>query len=324
MATQTPIPTEPVAVQEQAPTQTFGQRLGSYVPSWVKAITNSGLRSPPNLDRASSAAEAIFARSAYREGLVASIATPINENLQIVNNFTFGKPNAQKYSFMAQYAEEFQKGTDMLMVMGEIDHNGKLDGSIKYQVNPDLLLKINSSMKSKGERPMHVYEAEYKGSDWCGSLQLANPNIFDDSGVVLAQYAQSITNRLSMGIVGEFAVQQNFKVFTVNMAHILYEGSDASACALVTPSTSILQYVRQISPKVAAASQLSFDFASGKTSLCAGYTYLFRTAEVRGCVDQDGLVTGMVERQLAPGIRIGFGGTVGTTQTFGFNLRFGA
>lgn len=46
---------------------------------------------------------------------------------------------------------------------------------------------------------------DYKGANYTTSLTVGNPNIINNSGVVVAHYLQAVTNQLSMG--GEFAYQ---------------------------------------------------------------------------------------------------------------------
>lgn len=40
---------------------------------------------------------------------------------------------------------------------------------------------------------------DYRGSDFTGSLTVGNPNILNNSGVMVGHYLQAVTNKLALG-----------------------------------------------------------------------------------------------------------------------------
>jgi mitochondrial import receptor subunit TOM40 len=168
-------------------------------------------------------------------------------------------------------------------------------------------------------------ENDYTGADFSASLKAVNPSILDGgiTGMVMASYLQSITPRLSLGLDAFWSRAAMAYPPSLNVSYAArYKTPDWMACAQLVPGNAIeASYWRKLSEKVETGINVNLAFAgmgaagpmggpSKEGTVTIGAKYDFRASSFRAQIDNQGKVGCLLEKVVAPPIRVTFSGEI--------------
>jgi mitochondrial import receptor subunit TOM40 len=168
-------------------------------------------------------------------------------------------------------------------------------------------------------------ESDYTGADFSASLKAVNPSILDGgiTGMVMGSYLQSITPRFSLGIDAFWSRPAMAYPPDLNVSYAArYKTPDWMACTQIVPMRGIeASYWKRLSEKVEAGANVNLAFAgigpggpmggiSKEGTFAIGAKYDFRTSSFRAQIDNQGKVGCLLEKVVAPPIRVTFSGEI--------------
>jgi len=168
-------------------------------------------------------------------------------------------------------------------------------------------------------------ENDYTGADFSASLKTVNPSILDGgiTGMVMASYLQSITPSLSLGLDAFWSRAASAYAPTLNLSYAArYKTADWMASTQIVPGSAIeASYWRKLSEKVEAGINLNLAVAGmgpggpmgsmqKEGTVTIGAKYDFRTSIFRAQIDNQGKVGCLLEKSIAPPIRVTFSGEI--------------
>lgn len=194
-----------------------------------------------------------------------------------------------------------------------------LIGNIRW--TPQWVTRTQTHMDPRSPQSMLQIENEFTGTDFNASIKMLNPSIMEGglTAIVIADYMQSITPKLSLGMEGVWQRQSmGSKPETAMSYAARYKNADWIASAQIHASGQLLgSYWRRLSEKVEAGvdCQLQFQPGTGTAGLLGlqkeghtnvGVKYNFATSVYRAQIDSTGKVGCVLERRVAPAISVTF------------------
>jgi mitochondrial import receptor subunit TOM40 len=181
-------------------------------------------------------------------------------------------------------------------------------------------------------------ENDYTGSDFTASIKALNPSLLEGglTGMVTAEYLQSITSRLSLGLAALWqrqAMSQGPEMMLTYAARYKTPEWIASAQFI---SLGVLQasYWRRIADRVegGVSAQLSYapspsgqmmgGGAKAEGVATIGAKYDFRTSQFKAQVDSAGRIGCLLEKRLAPAVSVTFVGQIDHVKVSNTALEF--
>lgn len=168
-------------------------------------------------------------------------------------------------------------------------------------------------------------ENDYTGADFTASLKAVNPSILDGgiTGMVMASYLQAVTPRLSLGLDAFWSRPAMAYPPDLNISWAgRYKTPEWMACAQLVPGRGIEgSYWRKLSEKVETGINVNLAFAglgpggpmagmSKEGTVTIGAKYDFRASSFRAQIDNQGKVGCLLEKVVAPPIRVTFSGEI--------------
>jgi mitochondrial import receptor subunit TOM40 len=211
-----------------------------------------------------------------------------------------------------------------VFLQGSLDNDFQFSGRFNYRWTPSLVSKSSAQLTGQGN--MISLENDYTGSDFSASLKAVNPSLLDGgiTGMIMASYLQSVTPRLSLGLDAFWSRPASAYPPELNVSYAArYKAADWMACGQIVPDRGVLEgsYWRRLSEKVETGININLAFAgigpggpmggpSKEGSVTIGAKYDFRTTSFRAQLDNSGKVACLLEKMIAPPIRVTFSGEI--------------
>lgn len=147
-------------------------------------------------------------------------------------------------------------------------------------------------------------EQEVNGSDYSMTFKTMNPNPLELTGLYMASYLQSVSQRLVVG--SEIVLQRPTPDMEETAMSLVgkYTGNDYIATAQFQGVGAIqASYYQRINEKVDFGVELNLMVQGGRREAVAtvGGKFDFRQATFRGQIDTTGRVSAVLEEKMAPG-----------------------
>lgn len=141
------------------------------------------------------------AKLMYSKGL--SNHFQVSHTLNMSTNPTQG---GSGYRFGATYVgtKQLSPSEAYPVILGDIDPAGNLNANIIHQFSERVRFKLASQIQ-KSVVNAAQFTTDYRGDDFTASLTVVNPNVVNNSGIIIAHYLQAVTEKLDLG--GELAYQ---------------------------------------------------------------------------------------------------------------------
>jgi mitochondrial import receptor subunit TOM40 len=241
------------------------------------------------------------------EGAKLSVTKVLSSHFQVSHSLALNSGASCGYKFGANYVgTQFYSQSDISpVILGDMDANGNSNAQIIHQWTDKLrtrLLAQVQSYKMAGYQLSLDYRTQYTST----SITVANIDLITNSGILVLQHLARVTNNFDVG--AEFLYQANPMMpgghIGITSFATRYRNPDWFAGIKLTPAGVInLGYFHQ---KTNSPLQLGVEFESSlaakETSATFSYQYELAKANTtfRGMVDTNGLVTGVIEKRLAP------------------------
>ncbi|KAF2689273.1 hypothetical protein K458DRAFT_291613 [Lentithecium fluviatile CBS 122367] len=280
-----------------------------------------GLANPGTVENiANEVQRGVFLNNLSFSGLRAELtkafsAAPL---FQVSHALSMGSAVQAPYAYTALY------GSPKVFLQANLDNDLTFGGRFNYRWTPALVSKSSVQLSSQGN--MVSLENDYTGSDFSASLKAINPSLLDGgiTGMVMASYLQAVTPKLSLGIDAFWNRPAMAYPPELNVSYAArYKAADWMACGQIIPDRGVLEasYWRRLSEKVETGINCNLAFAGigpggpmaglqKEGSVTIGAKYDFRAASFRAQIDNQGKVACLLEKMIAPPIRVTFSGEI--------------
>ncbi|PVI04687.1 hypothetical protein DM02DRAFT_518293 [Periconia macrospinosa] len=240
---------------------------------------------------------------------------------QVSHALSMGSQAMPPYAFSAMY------GSPKVFLQGNLDNEFSFSGRFNWRWSQAFVSKTSAQLTPQGN--MMSIENDYTGSDFSASLKAINPSFLDDgiTGMVVGSYLQAVTSKLSLGIDAFWSRPAMAYPPELNVSFAgRYKAADWMACGQIIPDRGVLEasYWRRLSERVETGINCNLAFAGmGPGSPMAGMgvpqkegnvtigaKYDFRTSSFRAQIDNQGKVACLLEKSIAPPIRVTFSGEI--------------
>jgi mitochondrial import receptor subunit TOM40 len=197
-----------------------------------------------------------------------------------------------------------------------------LSARFNYRLSSALIAK-SSAQFAPGAGNTVSLEGQYSGADFGASIKAINPSTLEGglTGIFIGSYLQSVTPRLALGLEGVYqrAVMSYAPEVALSYA-ARYKALDWMASAQILAQGGVQgSYWRRLSDKVEAGADVNLTFAGlsgagmmggmrkdGNATL--GIKYDFKMSNYRAQVDSQGKLGCVLEKAVAPAVRVTFAG----------------
>ena len=263
-----------------------------------------------------------MATNFFFDGAKFDFSKGLSPNFQVSHGFTMGSQVApSQYQFGAFY------GGGKGFLHGTVDHEGSLSARGNYPLTRHFYAKFQSQLGTAADQTMNQFELDYTGYDYTANVKFINPSPVDATGILVAQYLQSLSKSFAVGV--EAAVQHP----TPDVLATQYSLVAKYATPKAVFTTSIAQigvlqssYWHKVNEQIELGTELQYlAVQNRREATCSlGAKWEFRQAAFRAQVDTAGRVTAVLEEKLAPGFSLMFTGDIDHlkgTSKFGMGMQ---
>jgi mitochondrial import receptor subunit TOM40 len=209
-------------------------------------------------------------------------------------------------------------------MQGSLDNDLQFSGRFNWRWTSAFVTKSAVQLTSQGN--MVSLENDYTGADFSASLKAVNPSLLDGgvTGMLMASYLQAVTPKLSLGIDAFWSRAAMAYPPELNVSYAArYKAADWMACGQIIPDRGVLEasYWRRITDKVETGINCNLAFAGigpggpmagpqKEGNVTIGAKYDFRASSFRAQIDNQGKVSCLLEKLIAPPIRVTYSGEI--------------
>ncbi|XP_002740532.1 mitochondrial import receptor subunit TOM40 homolog [Saccoglossus kowalevskii] len=204
------------------------------------------------------------------------------------------------YHFSATYVgtKQISPSESYPVILGDIDNSGNLQAQFIHQLTERIRTKALVQTQQTAFSVVQM-DCEYKGPSYTATVTTANPDLINESGIIVAQYLQSITNSLSMGSQILYQYGQGQEMAEVSLT-ARYTGSSWVFTGALSPATCHLSYYHKGQNNVQVG--VEFESRMGETVTTLGYQMDVPQANLqfKGSLDTNWRVAAVMEKKLTP------------------------
>eukprot|EP00088_Acartia_fossae_P032822 TRINITY_DN3356_c1_g1_i1.p1 TRINITY_DN3356_c1_g1~~TRINITY_DN3356_c1_g1_i1.p1 ORF type:complete len:324 (-),score=68.21 TRINITY_DN3356_c1_g1_i1:700-1671(-) len=231
----------------------------------------------------------------------------LSQHFQVSHTLTLSNSMPSGYRFGSTYVHAsrvISQAEAYPILLGDIDMSGNLQAHILDAPTQNTRCKMIAQIQ-QGKWQGCQMSADYKGSDFTGSLTLANPDLINGQGVAVLQYLQRATKNLDLG--SELVYQASPQLPGGHIAALSlsarYSGPDFCAASTISNSGSLhASYWQKCSEDLQVGTEIETNLKMQETVGSVGYQVDLRRANLmfRGAVDSNWNVKGVLEKRLDP------------------------
>lgn len=229
----------------------------------------------------------------------------LSNHFQVSHTVNLSSETPSGYRFGATYVgtKQFTSNEAFPILLGDIDPSGDLNANIIHQFTPKLKTKFATQVKKSKFSAVQM-TADYKGADYTFTATAANPDIINESGVLVGHYLQSVSKRADLG--AELAYQYGPQVPGGEIAVLSlagrYTGKDYVVSGTAGTSALHVCYYQKASDQLALGVEFDTNFRMMESTASIGYQIDVPKADLvfKGMVDTNWTVGGVLEKKLTP------------------------
>ncbi|KAG9463977.1 hypothetical protein GDO78_020706 [Eleutherodactylus coqui] len=236
------------------------------------------------------------------EGMKLIINKNLSSHFKVSHQIHMSTIGLSGYHFNAKYIGDTQPGAGEMfpLLSADLDNAGSLNAQAAYLLAERVRSKAVFQTHHSKFLTWQV-DVEYRGDDCTGTLTLGNPDIINDSVILVTHFLQSITPRLVLG--GELVYHQRLgeegAILTlagkysapnwVSTLNVGYGGAHAS-------------YYHKANQQIQVGVEFEANTRLQETSFAFGYHLNIPKANMvfKGSVDSSWCVGGVLEKKLPP------------------------
>lgn len=238
------------------------------------------------------------------EGAKVMVNKGLSNHFQVSHTINLSSQQSG-YRFGATYVgtKQLSPAEAFPVILGDIDPQGNLNANVIHQFSPAVRCKFASQIQSNKVTAAQL-TTDYRGEDYTASLTFGNPNLINDSGVIVAHYLQAVTSKLALG--GELAYQYGPAVpggqIAIASAAARYTNADSVWSGTVGAAAVHLCYYQKASEQVQIGVELETNFKMQEAVATIGYQVDLPKADLvfRGMADTNWNVGAVLEKKLQP------------------------
>lgn len=240
----------------------------------------------------------------FFEGAKLMVNKGLSNHLQV--SHTINLSSAQSgYRFGATYVGTKQYGPSEAfpVILGDIDPSGNLNANIIHQFTPNVRCKFASQIQQNKLTAAQL-TTDYRGSDFTSSITVGNPNLINNSGVIVGHYLQSVTNKLALG--SEIAYQYGPQVPGGEIAILSAAGRYGDEKSVWSGTFGMsgvhVCYYQRASEQLQIGVEIETSLRMQEATATIGYQVDLPKADLvfRGMVDTNWNVAAVLEKKLQP------------------------
>ncbi|KAM4604529.1 mitochondrial import receptor subunit TOM40B isoform 2-T2 [Discoglossus pictus] len=236
------------------------------------------------------------------EGVKVIINKNLSSHFQVSHNIHMSTVGLSSYHFNAKYIGDQQpSGPEAFPTLtGDLDNNGSL--------NAQVLCLLAERIRSKAVFQTHhskfltwQIDAEYRGDTCTGTLTLGNPDVINESVILVTHFLQSITSRLVLG--GELVYHQRMgEEGAILTLAGKYSAPKWMATLNVGYGGAHASYYHRANEQIQIGVEFEADTRLQETSFAFGYHLNIPKANMifKGSVDSSWCVGAVLEKKLPP------------------------
>lgn len=239
------------------------------------------------------------------EGAKLMLNKGLSNHFQISHTINMSSTAPSGYRFGATYVGTKQTSpTEAFPVLlGDIDPSGNLNANVIHQFGQRIRGKLATQVQRSKFTAVQM-TGDYRADTYTLSLTLGNPDIINNSGVVVMHYLKSVTPSLALG--GEVACQTGPTVpggaVTVVSAAGRYTNGESTASASLSLGGCHLCFHQKASDQVQVGVELEVNTRIQESTATIGYQVDLPKADLvfRGSIDSNLTVGAVLEKKLQP------------------------
>lgn len=208
------------------------------------------------------------------EGARVVVNKGLSNHFQVSHTVNLSSATPSGYRFGATYVgtKQLSPNEAFPVILGDIDPSGNLNANIIHQFTPNIKTKFVSQIQQQKVTALQI-SSDYKGKDCTASLTVANPNILNGSGVIVAHYLQSVTKQLALG--GELAYQYGPNVPGNEIAVMAAAGRYTSGLSTISGTVGLagvhICYYQKASDQLQIGAEFETNFRMQEATATIGY-----------------------------------------------------
>lgn len=239
------------------------------------------------------------------EGAKVMLNKGLSNHFQVSHTINLCSTQPSGYRFGATYVgtKQFSPSEAFPVILGDIDPSGNLNANLIHQFHPRVRCKFASQIQDSKLTAAQL-STDYRGDDFTATLTVGNPNLINNSGVIVAHYLQAVTKKLALG--GELAYQYGQNVpggqIAVVSAVAKYGNADSTWSGTLGPGGIHICYYQKASEQLQIGVEVETSLRMAESVATIGYQVDLPKADLvfRGSFDSNWTVCGVLEKRLQP------------------------
>ncbi|XP_014479777.1 PREDICTED: mitochondrial import receptor subunit TOM40 homolog 1 [Dinoponera quadriceps] len=239
------------------------------------------------------------------EGAKLVVNKGLSNHFHISHTINMGNVVPSCYRFGATYVgtKQVSPAEAYPVLLGDIDPSGNLNASILHQFGSRLKTKFAAQVQRNKYTAVQL-TSDYRGDNFTFSATLGNPDIINNSGVMVLHYLHSVTPSLALG--GELAYQRGAGIPGGQVALLSaagrYTHGNSTISGSISPSACHLCFHQQASSQVQVGVELEINARIPESTATLAYQVDLPKADLvfRGSIDTNWIVGAVLEKRLQP------------------------
>ncbi|XP_023162845.1 mitochondrial import receptor subunit TOM40 homolog 1 [Drosophila hydei] len=239
------------------------------------------------------------------EGAKIMLNKGLSNHFQVSHTINMSTTVPSGYRFGATYVgtKQYSPTEAFPVLLGDIDPSGNLNANVIHQFSSRLRCKFASQIQESKMMATQL-STDYRGNDFTASITLGNPSIFTNSGVVVGQYLQSVTQRMALGAEVAYQYGPNVPGRQIAIVSALgrYSNGDSIWSGTLGPSGLHLCYYQKASEQLQIGVEVETSLRMQESVATIAYQIDLPKADLvfRGSIDSNWHISGFLEKRLQP------------------------
>lgn len=239
------------------------------------------------------------------EGAKLIVNKGLSNHFQISHSILMSSVSKSGYKFGATFVGTNQVSLSEAypVLLGDIESNGNMTANILHQFTPRIKCKMAAQVQKSKYTALQM-TADYRGDSFTGSLTVANPDVLNGFGVMVAHYLQKVSPNLALG--GEIIYQRGHGVpnGAIAMPSIVgkYTNGPSTISANIGMANCHICFHQKASQQLQVGVELDINARLQESTATIAYQIDLPTADLvyRGSFDSNWTIGAVLEKKLQP------------------------
>ncbi|EEB15411.1 mitochondrial import receptor subunit TOM40, putative [Pediculus humanus corporis] len=242
------------------------------------------------------------------DGVKFMVNKGLSNHFQISHTIHLSSVTPAGYRFGATYVGTKHVGPHEAypILLGDIDPSGNMNANILHQLTDRIKVKLACQFSTLKNKPISAtqLQTDFRGNQFSSSFTVANLDIVNESGLVVAHYLRSVSKKVALG--AELAYQFGPHVPGNEIALLSlagrYDGAESAFSGTIGAHALHLCFYQKASEQLQLGCELETNFRMGESTATIGYQIDLPKVDLvfRGMIDSNWNVGGVLEKKLGP------------------------